>query len=346
MNIRTIIKEALGVHDDVKALAEFITKFLEIEDFQTLKMGLIHRVDNKNYTIEDYQKDLKKLRKSNTKKGSFTFTSEQLPIMKDLKINSLTVTYKPNSIKNRHRNSEAFFNTNKSKMTENGADIFIEYVSPPDAPTTYHELTHALQFFKLGKENLVNRLTPTRTTKTSASFVKNNVSSKEYDVFKFFSYMIYQSSEDEINAKVTETYAEIKSSLNGLDPQTKMTVQDEEGTYVSHILKQSQGLYIANIMIDYDVFDKFKNIDPDVITKFFTLIKDYEKVLGLNKNGWKKILHNIKILGKVIYHSAGGSPKPLTEDQVISLMKFYNNRINSQGKKLKRKIGKLYAHFS
>ena len=110
-----------------------------------------------------------------------------------------------------------------------------------------------------------------------------------------------------------------------------------EGTY---------GWVIANKMINYDIFEEFKKLDDNTTINFFSYIKDMEKYVRMEHETWPRV----KEIFSIIFRSMALNRNPkklkvLSEDEVIRIMKEYNDYINKQGYKLKRKLSKLYAHF-
>lgn len=155
-NIRHIIKEELGVHGDVKTLAEFLHNYFSGKS-DVLSDDALKKFKNKDISWEKYQDLETEIQKGkHIPKGKKVFKSEELPILKDLKIDKLIVDYDPKSFMG-GKGTNAYFNSGKSYVTDKGVVGYLKFISVPQISTIYHELTHVLQFYKVGdKKWLLN----------------------------------------------------------------------------------------------------------------------------------------------------------------------------------------------
>lgn len=305
-NYRRIIKEAIGVHEDVKTLSEFIYK------------------------------NLKGDRKTEI------FTADELPTLKDLKINKIIINNKGiSSIEG----EEAQFNSGKSKNTENGLIIYLNFFGSIEKNSVYHELTHALQFQKIGKGGLNKKLKATKQSRHSSDLSPTS-SKEEKDIIDTFTYYVYQSQEHEIAAKVTETYAIINEELKGFDLNHPEIRKKYINRVLPLIIESSYGWKAADRMINYDIFKEFKEVNPNTTMRFFSLMKDMEKYVKMEEKRWPRVKEIFKTIFRIVsLHKYPNKLKIISEDEVVKMMKYYNNFINKQGLKLKKKLSKLYAHF-
>lgn len=193
---------------------------------------------------------------------------------------------------------------------------------------------------------MASKLKPTKTTGLSTGLVKKGLTKDQLSVLELFCYLIYQSSDHEITAKTTETYAIIKKRLGSHKPNTLIKFEDEEEEeLVTKLIKDSYGWQVSKLMTEYDIFQEFQKLDQDVTIKFFSYIKDFDKFIHLHTKGWDRFVEIVKTIGKLVYMHNTKKVKLLSDDEVINLMKNYGDYINNQGFKLKKKVGKLYAHF-
>jgi len=347
--IKQIIREALGVHEDVKSLAEFLHNYFQGD---TESQGELDRMllNNKLSSKEYVAKSEIVSSGGHIPKGIKVFTSEELPTLKDLKIDKLIVEYKPRT-KFTVNKAMAQFEVGKSSITDKGVVGYLKFIDVPETSVIYHELTHVLQFYKLGKKKMVGGLKSIKASNISASLIKRFMSQKEYEVLETFAYYIYQSNNEEITAKTTETYSTIKSFLKNKDvgrlEKNRFHYNDSNLSQnsITHFIKSTYGYQVSEMMMNYDIFSEFNNLDPDLVIRFFSYIKDYESFMSLHEGGWKRMWEIVSTIVKLMFQSKTQRVKLLSEDEVISVMKHYGDQINRQGSKLQRKIGKLYAHF-
>ena len=193
---------------------------------------------------------------------------------------------------------------------------------------------------------MASNLKPMKSTSISSSLVNSGLDKEQLRVLEVFCYLVYQSSDHEITAKTTETYATVKERLGQHDPKGLLKIEDEEEEeIVTAIIKDSYGWDVAKMMVNYDIFQEFQKLDQDTTIRFFSHIKDFNNFIKLHDNGWLRFLEIIKTIIKLSYINKTQKVSLISEDEVIDLMEEYNKYINSQGLKLKKKIGKIYAHF-
>lgn len=307
VNYREIIKEELGVNNDVKTLAEFIFKNV------------------KNYG------------------GLYTFTPQDLPSTKQIKIDKLIVQMRVNS----RKDSNGLLNLSKSKVTKNGLIIYLEFFGDLSLSTVYHELTHALQLAKVSPQKMAKDLNPTRKVKVASTFIEPSTE-EEGEVIEYFTHFIYQAQEHEISARVTETYQTLKEKLEDTDFSA---YKKENHTEISNLIfsvtiRKTYGWRVAEMMEDYNIFSEFKKLDEEDVIDFFSHVKYADKYIKGHYDSWPRFkemflsMLRVNLLNRKWIHV-----NKLSEDEVINLMSYYNKIINNQGRKLKRKLSKLYGLF-
>lgn len=342
---RLIIKEALGVHEDVKALAEFLHDYFSSAG-NKVSDELMTKLRNKEIEFHKWTDLESEVQKGKyIPKGKKVFTSEDLPTLKDLKIDKLIVNYNPNSIFG-GKGTNAYFNSGKSYITDKGVVGYLNFISVPSVSTIYHELTHVLQFYKIGSKGMASRLKPVKSTGVSSSFVKKGLDENQLKVLETFCYLVYQSSDMEITAKTTETYATVKNRLGKHHPSTRIKMEDEEEeALVTKLIKESYGWRVSEIMVEYDIFEEFKKLDSETTITFFSHVHDFNKFIKLHDKGWPRFVEVVKTIFKIIYINRTKDVKILSDDEVLKMMEQFNRYINTQGVKLRKKLGKIYAHF-
>ena len=342
---RVIIKEALGVHEDVKAIAEFLHDYFSSAGNKESE-ELMRKMKSGELGFHKWTELESEVQKGKfIPKGKKVFTSEDLPSLKDLKIDKLVIDYNPKSILG-GKGTNAFFNSGKSYITDKGVVAYLKFIALPSISTIYHELTHVLQFYKIGGKGMASRLKPVKSTGFSSGFVKKGLTKEQLDVLELFCYLVYQSSDMEITAKTTETYATVKNRIGKHHPSTRIKMDDEEEeALVTKLIKDSYGWKVSNIMINYDIFEQFKQLDEDTTINFFSHVHDFNKFIKLHDKGWPRFVEIVKTIFKIMYISHTNDVKRISEDEVIKMMKEFNQFINGQGIKLRKKLGKIYAHF-
>lgn len=344
MNYKHIIKEAIGVSEDVKSLAEFLH-------------GELNGYDERNkiekdfflgdISFDDYVKLKSELKdKPKQKPGRKIYTSDQLPMLKNMNVSKMVVDSVKKKTSNATAQSLGHFNAGKSYDTPNGSIIYLKFFGEPDKSTIYHELTHVLQFSKIGQEKMAKGLKPSKKVGFSSGFVTKPMSKEEKEVIEYFSYYVYQSQEHEITAKVTETYSTIKERLDNSSIYNKANSQELVNAFFKTVLESTYGYKVADYMINYDIFEAFKKLDDDVTIKFFSHIADMDKYVTMQHKTWPRFKEIFTlILRGIVLNKKPHKLRTLSDDEVLRLMKEYNDFINKQGWKLKRKLIKLYAHF-
>jgi hypothetical protein len=140
--------------------------------------------------------------------------------------------------------------------------------------------------------------------------------------------MTYLSSNSEIDSKVTETYASIKEFLG----QQFITNHNFINT-----IKQTEGWKISLELINFKIPDEINNIQ--LLNKFLCYSEWLENNLNKSRliDKMPSFLKNIWYSFKMFNYDPNQKPK--------HNIQYYENYINSQGRKLQHKLMKLYGHF-
>ena len=143
--------------------------------------------------------------------------------------------------------------------------------------------------------------------------------------------VLYLSDETEIDAKISEIYSDICNSVRNTINKTKKEL------FELNIQK-----YVYNVnsicykLMNYDIHTDLEYISDNDKKSFFRKLLD---IKNINNEKKKSNLPNFLIILKYFMFSRNNKEY---DTDLKFIMKKTNNYINSQGKKLKRKIIKLY----
>lgn len=220
-------------------------------------------------------------------------------------------------------------NINKCKLLDNGKwNIHIDLTKDFSLSTLKHELNHALSLSMQGKDKMLNHL----------SYINSNNLFKKYnndEINEFFS-VLYFASNEEINAKVIETYNELKE-LNNIKTNNDF----------NYALKQTDGYKLAIYLEHFNVKNNFKSFTKQDIDKFFYILDEEQNNLNrIYKSKFmtlKLFIKNIKnlFINNMLTYSVDDNfiYKPIKNDE------FYTKFINKQGLRLKTRLHKLFDHI-
>ena len=225
-------------------------------------------------------------------------------------------------------------NLNNSYDTENGWYIEILLKSDFLLDTLKHELYHALRLTLLNKDKIIKKLNYLKSG--------NIFSNKKYKNIEFFMYMLYLASDEEINAKIQEFHGHIKEIMN------EFNISKLNSEQFKSMLMMSRSYEISNELLNFDIYDNFKNWDENKINKFFYILEDNKKELDkIEDNKWFKkvrlILKSIKDNFKNSYNI-----DLYSDDYIYKAnkdIKYYEKYFKRQGNKLKRKLSKLFDNY-
>ena len=217
-------------------------------------------------------------------------------------------------------------NVTKSKLKNDKWIIYLDFVEKSDISLYYHELNHALQLIKNGKHNTIKDIN-NKDGLYAAVSVADNLRFK--DMLLVFCEMMYLSSNSEIDSKVSETYASIKDFLS----QQSITNHN-----FINCIKHTEGWKISLELMNFKISDDINN--TQLLNKFLCYSEWLENNLNKSRLSDKlpSFLKNIWYSFKMFKYDINQKPKHNIE--------YYENYINSQGKKLQHKLMKLYGHFN
>jgi hypothetical protein len=272
-----------------------------------------------NKEIDEYSDKIYKIIK-NSDKDKFIFTD--LP--KNTNISKLTLSIKKSNTK------LGELCLNKSKNTKDGWVIYINLSKDFYLDTLKHELNHALRLTLIGKDKVISNLNYIRSK--GGFFNVNNSEIEE------FFYIIYLANDEEINSTIIETHGYIKEIMKKWNVD-KLSKKDFE-----YIIKNSPGYSKSNLLINFTCEDNFKSFNKNQLNKFFYILEENkDKLEKIEKSYFRKIKLAIKVINDLFINKINFdedfSYKPKRGSD------FYNNWINKQGERLKKRLYRLYDHY-
>ena len=228
--------------------------------------------------------------------------------------------------------SYGFLDINKSHNTKKGWVIYLYLKSGFYLSTIQHECNHIFQLMNMNKNDILNKL----------NYIKAGYHSniKSIDESGEFFYMIYLSSNSEINSIVNESYGLIKEAFGN-----KKISSDQ---FIS-IIKLTRGYNISKTLIDYNIDDNFKNLSKNDINKFFYLFEENKKKLDKINDSKFEFFRKIKLIIAAFKSLNSGNTYSYIDSKKYIPNRgkdYYQKFINNQGDKLKSKLYKLYDHFT
>lgn len=208
------------------------------------------------------------------------------------------------------------FNMSRSKLTKNGYNIYLLINSKTNIKNTlYHELIHVIKYQNLTHKNL-KMFSP--------------VSYYHDQRFEKLLFMLYYSDESEINAKVSEIYSEIETEITENQSINKKDI-------FTNFINNLSFRYEDNpqMMIEYNIHEDLNGISSKDILNFFNYIIEVTNIKK-NQNKFVRIIKTIKL---ILFNKNDSN---ISQEQI---MKRTQSHINNQGKKMKKKIDKLYSLF-
>lgn len=261
---------------------------------------------------------------SNSDSNNFIFTD--LPIA--LNIIKLCI-----NIKELSPGLSVQLDINKSIKTKNGWIIHIDLKNGFMLHSLKHELNHALRLTIVGKDKMIKNLNYIKS-QNIFTFSKN----KEME---YFFYLMYLSNDEEINAKVMETYGYIKEIMS------KWEVNKISKMDFDYIIKGTEAYKQSNQLINFKCDDVFKETNNNDLNKMFYILEENKAELNkIQDSIFSTLKLVIKTFKDVFNNKTGFSIADKNIYTPKHGKKFYNIYIPSQGDKLKRRIYSLYDHFS
>jgi hypothetical protein len=227
-------------------------------------------------------------------------------------------------------NVSGSLDVSKSRKLSNGKwFIKISLTPSADISTFKHELNHAFRLTKIGKVASIKNL----------NYLKTLPFHKDEDIRDFF-YIIYMANDEEINSTVIETFEEVKNKLKKFTNFGSKNTNDD----FKWIIQSTPGFIDAEMMKEFSCEKHFRKFTKNQINKFFWIIEQNKKELDAATSG---PFRKFKFMGHMIKKFF--NKEDLEDDGKTYIpkrgIKFYDNWINKQGKKLERKLYSLYGHF-
>lgn len=224
------------------------------------------------------------------------------------------------------------FNIQKSKITNRGLFGIINVYGKPNIYTIYHELSHALKFYYKGK---------TQSLKQLSSLKSFDIKSKN-EILKEFLYLFYISEKDELDSYILESFKKLKdilSTVKNINPN-KFNLENLFKIFYKDTISYNHYELLKN----YNIKEKFKNIKKEDIVSFFDYIEDRN---GFYKKYYKKNL--INIIRFVLFNIKNYNKLNKIElidnldDRYNSIINKYDDRFKKTGNVIHKKLIKLYG---
>jgi len=222
---------------------------------------------------------------------------------------------------------------NKSKKTNNGWNIYINLKRDFSLYTLKHELNHALRLTLIGKDKMIKNLNYIKS-QNIFTFSKN----REMD---YFFHLMYLANDEEVNAKVMETNGLIKEVMIkwGVD---KLSKNDFD-----YIIKSSDAYRVSNELISFRCDSVFKNWDKNNLNKLFSILEENKIELDrIQDSRFSKLKMLVKTFRDIFQNRTSFNIEDKNIYNPKRGKKFYDTWIPSQGEKLKKRLYKLYEHYS
>lgn len=235
------------------------------------------------------------------------------------------------------KDAEANFNIKKSKITNKGIVIYINFNLKKEINkiTIYHEIQHSLDFYYKGKEKTVKETIDLKSVKTALNHISN-------DKIKLFILALYYSETTEINARIAETYKILLDKITINDPDEKYIREIFVKEYVE--LKKYLKVYFLQ---NYNIYN-LKEIDLNDLLIFFNIIDDNHKLLlkytkNTLVNNFNYIILGIKdfLFKKYRYRKIKKRYKNI--EDIDFLLDKYNNRFKKAVETLILKLDRLLS---
>ena len=197
----------------------------------------------------------------------------------------------------------------------------LEYIS--------HEISHAFELTRMGKDKLLNKLTK----------INRSIRFEHYQIINFFNY-IYLISDEEISSIINESYSYIKDYLKGSKVKSNL---------FKHLVTETKG------------FRRLKEIEDLSIRGIFDDKKDYQ-INNFLYMYEQNTIDNMKLRTNSFIDNIRYYWKRFKERDMINFTKdvfsirikykpkrnlnYYDEFFKKQSEKLKKRLYGLYDHFS
>lgn len=219
---------------------------------------------------------------------------------------------------------------NKSHRGKNGWVFYVYLTDPFFSDTIKHEMDHAFRLMVKPREDILNNL----------NFLKSKMIFKNENQIDLFFYMIYLSSDEEINSMIKEAYGDIKEFMKN------NSVSSLNRDQFIHIIKTTRPFLKSEDMINFNLKKCFASFTVNQINKLFYIYENNKKDLD-RINRFPSFLRKIKLIIKALKSSFSPVDIENTDTHIYPKSKFnYEKYIKSQGYKLRRTLYKLYDHFT
>ena len=229
--------------------------------------------------------------------------------------------------------SNGFLDSNKSFKSKNGWVIYIKLKRDFSILTLKHELNHAYRLTVIGKENVMKNL-----NHINSKNIFLNIKNSELEYF--FS-LLYFANDEELNSKVIETHGDIKDSMKqyGVDKLTNDQFRE--------LIINTEGYAIAQMLINFKCSKIFTKLSENNINKMFYYLEENKTELDkIQISKFRSIKMFIKMFKDQYLNNTSFDFEDVDIYKPRKGIKFYDNWINKQGEKLKRRLLSLNDHYN
>jgi len=228
--------------------------------------------------------------------------------------------------------SNGFLDLDKSHKSKNGWVIYLVLKRNFTISTLKHELNHAYRLTLIGKENASKNL---NHIKSKNIFLNIKNSELEY----FFT-LLYFANDEELNSKIIETHSIIKETMKHYGVSKLSNDQFRE------LIINTEGYSISQMLINFKCSNIFTNISENNINKMFYLLENNKTELDkIETSKFKNIKMFIKMFKDQFFNNTSFDFEDINIYKPKKGVKFYDNWINKQGEKLKRRLLSLNDHY-
>lgn len=229
--------------------------------------------------------------------------------------------------------SHALFNVNKTKMTEKGISIHINFDNSNEISESvvYHEVQHALDFYFKGKEKIRKQLFDIKSVNLSLHHFSNKN-------FKLFIQALYFSNQSEMNSFISESYSILSKMMKNISDE-----QEIKRIYLREY-KNLETYEIITFLKSYDVYQLKKTDFNDLLTFFNIIDENYNHLLKHIKYTFTDklnlILYSLEdLFPRYRFKKLRRKYKKIEE--IETLLKKYDKRFKTAGNVMEKKLHNL-----
>ncbi len=189
-----------------------------------------------------------------------------------------------------------------------------------------HECNHILQLIK-SKKNLQSKM----------NYINSGEILEKKTEFTNFFILVYFASDHEIESIINDSYSYLRDIV---DKNTKI-----DNETFNNLIKEMKGYIVAKSLINFNIDYLFKDMSEEEINRFFISFAETKQRLDNFQNKDTGFIAKIKSFYEAFAFIFLNKKLPELKYKVRGKA-YYQKFINSQGEKLRRKMFKLYDHFT